>query len=97
MVVTPSRAGFGEVAGRRSPGRDRAKDHHGERHGGSGRRDLEFLARGLRFARVLGHPAEEPQVDAQDRDAQATRDERVPELVQDQGAEVTKRPATATT
>ena len=59
--------------------------------GGPGRGDLEFLAGRLRFARRARHAAEEPQVDAEDRDAQAPRDERVPQLVQDQRGEIAKR------
>ena len=46
-----------------------------------------------RFAAHVREPAEEPQVDARDRDAQPSRHQRVPELVQDQRGEVAERPA----
>src|SRR5208283_1712099 len=51
----------------------------------------EFLARALRLAPHLGQPAEEPQVDPGNRDAQSARLQRVPELVQDERGEVAER------
>ncbi len=62
-----------------------------ERHRRPGRRDLQLLARGLRLAAHLREAAEEPQVDAGDRDPQAARGQRVAELVQDQRGEVPER------
>ncbi len=68
-----------------------AEAEQDEGHGRAGGRDLELLAGALRLAAHLREAAEEPQVDAGDRDASAARDERVPELVQDQRGEVAER------
>lgn len=48
-----------------------------------GRRDLELLARRAHLAAHVGEATEDPEVDAVDLDAEATRrDQRVAELVQ---------------
>ena len=69
-----------------------AEGEQGERHRRARGRDLELLAGRLWLAAHLREAAEEPQVDAGDRDAEAPGHQGVPELVQDQRREVAERP-----
>ena len=75
----------------------RAQDRDQEGHDGPRDRDAELDARGRRVLRHLRDPAEQPQVDACDRDPVADRHHGVAELVQEdrqeeqQGADRRKR------
>ena len=91
LVVTPSRASARSLKrwplATTAPAPTQSPEER-ERDGRSRDRDLQLLARALGLAPHLRQPAEEPQVDARDRDSQSARRERVPELVQDQRGEV---------
>ena len=89
VVLKPSRASATSETVpllREHGDRAEASGEQGERDRRPRRGDLELLAGARGLAAHVREPAEDPQVDADDRDAKPPRHQRVPELVQDSDA-----------
>ena len=76
---------------RREDAEQERTDRDAERHQRPGDGDPELGAGGGHLALQLGHPAEHPQRDAADLDAVAARDDRVPQLVDQDRCEEQQR------